>query len=49
MRNGFKGSIFEASLCKKKDILVYLSCRDESEIVVDWKKLKNIEEVNYEI
>ena len=43
-----KGKVYRG-LCKKKDILVYLSCRDESEIVVDWKKLKNIEEVNYEI
>lgn len=35
-------------LCKKEDILVYLSCRNEDEIVVDWQDLKNIEEVKYE-
>ena len=40
------GKVYKA-LCKKEDILVYLSCRDEEEIVVDWKKLKNIEEVSY--
>ena len=34
-------------LCKKKDILAYLSCRNEEEIVVDWHNLENIEEVYY--
>lgn len=40
------GKVYKA-LCKKKDILVYLSCRNEEEIVVDWRKLKNIEEISY--
>lgn len=35
-------------LCKKKDILAYLSCRNEEEIVVDWRKLECIEEVLYD-
>lgn len=34
-------------LCKKKDILAYLSCRNEEEIVIDWHNLENIEEVYY--
>lgn len=38
------GKVYKA-LCKKKDILAYLSGRNEEEIVVDYKKLKNIEEV----
>lgn len=41
-----KGKVYKA-LCNKKDILVYLSCRNEDEIVVDWHDLKNIEEVSY--
>jgi len=45
-RFGHNGKVYKAK-CKKKDILVYLSCRGESEIVVDWKKLKDIEEVSY--
>lgn len=40
------GKVYKA-LCHKKDVLAYLSCRNEEEIVVDWKKLKNIEEVSY--
>lgn len=45
-RFGHNGKVYKA-LCKKKDILVYLSCRGEEEIVVDWRKLKNMEEVSY--
>jgi len=40
------GKVYKAK-CHKKDILAYLSCRNEEEIVVDWKKLKDIEEVSY--
>ena len=42
-----KGKVYR-SLCKKEDILAYLSCRNEEEIVVDWHDLENIEEVMYE-
>ncbi len=45
-RFGHNGKVYKAT-CNKKDILVYLSCRNEEEIVVDWRKLKNIEEVSY--
>ena len=41
-----KGKLYKAT-CKKKDILVYLSGRSESEIVVEYKKLTNVEEVSY--
>lgn len=44
--NNKKGKVYKA-LCHKKDILAYLSNRGESEIVVDWKKLENIEEISY--
>lgn len=43
----YNGKVYRAK-CKKKDILAYLSCRNESEIVVDWHNLENIEEINYE-
>ena len=43
----YNGKVYRAK-CKKKDILAYLSCRNESEIVVDWHNLKNIEEIDYE-
>lgn len=46
-RFGTHGKLYEAT-CNKKDILAYLSSRNESEIVVDWRKLKNIKEVEYE-
>lgn len=42
-----KGKVYRG-LCKKEDILAYLSCRNEEEIVVDWHDLENIEEVMYE-
>ena len=45
-RFGHNGKVYKA-YCNKKDILVYLSCRNESEIVVDWNKLEDIEEVSY--
>lgn len=43
-RFGSLGKVYKAK-CKKKDILAYISCRDEEEIVVNWKNLENIEEV----
>ena len=39
-----QGKVYSAR-CNKKDMLVYLSCRGESEIVVDYHKLKDIKEV----
>lgn len=39
-----EGKVYRAK-CKKQDILAYLSCRNEDEIVVDWHKLKDIKEV----
>lgn len=41
------GKVYEAKV-KKEDILSYLSNRGESEIVVDYKKLKDIKEVEYD-
>ena len=40
------GKVYKAK-CNKKDILAYLSSRNEEEIVIDWKKLRDIEEVSY--
>ena len=34
--------------CRKEDILVYLSCRGEEEIVVNYSKLKDVEEISYD-
>lgn len=42
-----EGKVYRG-LCRKKDILVYLSSRNEEEIVVDWRKLREIEEIKYE-
>lgn len=41
------GKVYRAK-AKKKDILVYLSDRMESEIVIDYRKLKGVEEIEYE-
>ena len=43
-RFNHNGKVYKG-LCRKVDILAYLSCRSEEEIVVDWHDLKNIEEV----
>lgn len=45
-RFNHNGKVYKG-LCRKVDILAYLSCRNEEEIVVDWHDLKNIEEVSY--
>lgn len=42
------GKVYRA-IANKKDILAYLSNRNEDEIVIDYRKLKNMEEVEYEI
>lgn len=41
------GKVYKAK-AKKKDMLVYLSDRNESEIVIDYHNLTDIEEVEYE-
>lgn len=33
----------------KKDVLAYFSSRDEYEVVVDWRKLKDVEKINLEL
>lgn len=38
-----EGKIYKAT-CKKKDVLAYVPNRNEKEIVVDWRKLINIQE-----
>lgn len=45
-RFNYNGKVYKA-ICNKKDILAYLSCRNEDEIVVDWRNLENISEVSY--
>jgi hypothetical protein len=43
---GRGGYLLQAKI-KKKDILCYLNCRDEQEVVVDIGKLKNVKEMGF--